>query len=122
MNSIYLGTITIDCADEQVLCDFYHNLLGWKKTLLHNHHAVCSDNNVVFLFIQEDDYMPPIWPEKAGQQQKQIHFDFGVPDVEAAVQFAQSLGAVTAAEQFGSRDEYVTMLDPAGHPFCLCKV
>ena len=30
------------------------------------------------------------------------------------------VGAVKAAEQFGG-DDFVTLLDPAGHPFCLCR-
>ena len=30
------------------------------------------------------------------------------------------LGAIKAAAQFGG-DDYVTLLDPEGHPFCLCK-
>ena len=48
-----------------------------------------------------------------------MHFDFQVPDVKAAVEYAVSLGAVKASQQFGG-DEFVTMIDPAGHPFCLC--
>ena len=120
MDNIYLGTITIDCNDEVALCEFYHNLLGWKKTFLYGHTAVRSETGVTFLFIEEEDYVPPVWPEKAGFQQKQIHFDFGVPNVAAAVEHALVLGASTAAKQFGNSDEYVVMLDPAGHPFCLC--
>jgi hypothetical protein len=72
-----------------------------------------------FLFIEEEDYVPPVWPEESGEQQKQMHFDFYVPDISAAVRYAESLGAVKATSQFGGND-FVTMLDPAGHPFCLC--
>jgi Glyoxalase-like domain len=42
-----------------------------------------------------------------------------VDDVMAAVEYAKSLGASEADSQFG-KNEWVTMLDPAGHPFCLC--
>ena len=48
-----------------------------------------------------------------------MHFDFQVPDLQAAVEYAQSLGAIKATAQFGG-SEFVTMIDPAGHPFCLC--
>ena len=120
MDKIRLGTITIDCGDEQALCDFYHGLLGWEKAVLYSHPAVCSENGVTFLFIEEEDYVPPVWPEKTGVQQKQIHFDFGVTKVAVAVGRALALGATIAAEQFGDVDEFVTLTDPAGHPFCLC--
>ena len=59
-------------------------------------------------------------PEENGRQQKQMHFDFQVDDVAAAVGKAEALGAVKTEAQFGG-NLFVTMLDPAGHPFCLCK-
>ena len=48
-----------------------------------------------------------------------MHFDFQVPNVPEAVAYAESIGARKAAEQYGGED-FVTMLDPDGHPFCLC--
>ena len=109
----------VDCGDEQALCEFYQKLLGWEKREMYGRPALRSADGVIFLFIEEEDYVPPVWPEEAGAQQKQMHFDFQVPDVAAAIDYAVSLGAVQAASQFGGSD-FVTMLDPAGHPFCLC--
>lgn len=119
IEKISLGNIMIDCDDEQKLCKFYHGLLGWERRVLFGRSALCSSDGLIFLFKEEPDYSPPKWPEEKGKQQKQMHFDFQVPDVAAAVAHAQSLGAVKAAAQFGN-GEYVTMIDPAGHPFCLC--
>lgn len=82
--------------------------------------AVRSSNGIVFLFIEEPDYVAPAWPEENGKQQKQMHFDFQVDNVEETVKKAEKLGAVKAKAQYG-RKHFVTMLDPAGHPFCLCK-
>jgi predicted enzyme related to lactoylglutathione lyase len=76
---------------------------------------------MVFLFVEETDYIRPVWPEEEGRQQTQMHFDFQVPDVAKAVKYAEALGAVRAPAQFGS-GEFVTMLDPVGHPFCLCDM
>ena len=64
--------------------------------------------------------MPPVWPEKDGCQQKQMHFDFQVDSVPEAVEKALELGAVKAPVQYGG-EQFVTLLDPAGHPFCLCR-
>ncbi len=119
IQGICMGNVMVDCADGVKLCDFYGALLGWEKCELYGNPAVRSENGIVLLFAEEEDYTPPVWPEQAGKQQKQMHFDFQVPDVEAAVREAEALGAVKAREQFGGSD-FVTMLDPAGHPFCLC--
>ena len=119
IQEIRLGNVMVDCDDEQKLCEFYHQLLGWEKCELFERPAVRSENGIVFLFIQEKNYIPPIWPEESGKQQKQMHFDFQVPDVQAAVQQAETLGAVKVALQFGGK-HFTTMIDPAGHPFCLC--
>ena len=119
IDGISLGTITIDCGDAKKLCDFYTGLLGWEKLELYGMPAARGGNGTVFLFVQEEDYVPPVWPEEDGKQQKQIHLDFQVPDVAAAVQAAEALGAVKAKAQFGG-EYFTTMIDPAGHPICLC--
>ena len=121
IEGIQLGNVMIDCGDEQALCPFYENLLGWRRSVLFSRPALTSESGLVFLFIQEADYVSPIWPEEPDKQQKQMHFDFQVPDVRLAVDTALALGAKRANTQFGGGDEeFVTMLDPAGHPFCLC--
>ncbi len=121
MQEVYmLGNIMVDCANEKKLQSFYAELLGWEKGELFARPAVKGPNGIVFLFCEEPDYVPPVWPEEAGKQQKQMHFDFQVEDIPGAIRRAERLGAKKAAAQFGG-DEFFTMLDPAGHPFCLCR-
>ena len=121
INGIQLGNVMIDCDDENLLCSFYESLLGWQRCSLFGRPSLTSESGLICLFVQEEDYVPPVWPEQPNRQQKQMHFDFQVPDVPAAVEQAISLGARRAEAQFGSEDEaFVTMIDPAGHPFCLC--
>lgn len=117
---VSLGNVMVDCDDERKLQAFYGELLGWEMCELFARPAVRSANGIVFLFIEEPGYIPPVWPEKDGQQQKQMHFDFQVDDVLMMTQKAEKLGAIRAKEQFGG-DDFVTMFDPAGHPFCLCR-
>lgn len=127
IEGIRFGNVTVDCPDEEALCGFYEKLLGWKRQDCWGHPALSSpDGAHFFLFIQEKGadmlpYVPPVWPEQPGKQQKQMHFDFQVPDVPAAVACAEKLGAVKAPAQFGG-DAFTTMFDPAGHPFCLCAI
>lgn len=119
-SEVVLGNVMVDCDDEKKLQDFYGDLLGWEKCELYARPAVRNSTGVAFLFIEEADYIRPVWPEEEGKQQKQMHFDFQVGDLPEMVKKAESLGAVKAKDQFGG-NEWVTMLDPAGHPFCLCR-
>jgi hypothetical protein len=48
-----------------------------------------------------------------------IHFDIEVGDLDEAVAEAVALGARVAADQ--PNDNVRVLLDPAGHPFCLCQ-
>jgi len=117
---VTLGNIMVDCDDELKLQTFYGELLGWEKCKLFGRPAVKSSNGIVFLFIEEPNYIRPIWPEEDGKQQKQMHFDFQVDNVLMMVKKAESLGGTKANDQFGG-DDFITMIDPAGHPFCLCR-
>lgn len=116
---IKLGNVMIDCRNDLALCSFYELLLGWRRSELFGCPALTSNEGIVFLFMRENDYLPPVWPEEEGRQQKQMHFDFQVPNVPEAVAYAESIGARKAAEQYGGAD-FATMFDPEGHPFCLC--
>lgn len=119
-NEVILGNVMVDCDDERKLQKFYSKLLGWEMCELFARPAVRSSSGIVFLFIEEKDYVRPVWPEESGAQQKQMHFDFQVDDLETAVREAIALGAVKSEAQFGGSD-FVTLFDPAGHPFCLCR-
>jgi hypothetical protein len=48
-----------------------------------------------------------------------MHLDFQVADLDAAVAAAVALGAETATRQ--PQAHVRVLIDPAGHPFCLCK-
>ena len=116
-----IGDLMIDCANPERARDFYANLMDWEKTTAYNCLALKTDNGMTILFAEIDiPYAPPIWPEEPGKQQKQMHLDFTVDDIESAVEKAVRLGATRAAAQYGG-ESCVTMFDTEGHPFCLCK-
>jgi hypothetical protein len=119
--SIRIDDIMFDCGDARKLADFYASLLGWNsKKLGEGCFSVCAPGQPIrFLCQQESDYVPPVWPEEPGKQQKMIHMDFTVGSLPDAVRRAVSLGAAAAQKQYNP-EQWRTMLDPAGHPFCLC--
>jgi catechol 2,3-dioxygenase-like lactoylglutathione lyase family enzyme len=95
--------------------------MGWEKLTAYGSPAVKTEVGMLILFTTPDvPYVPPVWPEKPGKQQKQMHFNFQVDDLQTAVEEALTLGATKAKEQFGG-NHFVTFLDPEGHPFCLCR-
>lgn len=116
---ITLATVVLDCPDAHALADFYLKLLGWEM--------VRSDHDFVLIkppeggtrlsFQSEADYLPPVWPEREGEQQKMLHLDLRVDDLEEASAHAVAAGASLAEHQPG--DDFRVFLDPAGHPFCL---
>ena len=115
--------VAIDCHDAHVVADFYAALLGWEVTARAADWAQLRDpERGVGLNIQaEPGYTPPVWPENGTDQQKQMHFEVLVTDVEAAAQVVLANGGSEAAWQplDRDRDRLRVMLDPAGHPFCL---
>lgn len=120
IKGICLGNIAIDCKDAVRLRSFYAEILGWDACIMYNCPALRSQLGLVLLFMEADfEYAKPVWPEDIGKQQKQMHFDFQVDDLLAAVLQAEALGACKAESQFGGND-FITMFDPEGHPFCLC--
>ncbi|MGV8846528.1 VOC family protein [Tessaracoccus sp.] len=113
-----LIAITIDCSDADRLADFYAKLSGGEVTYSDAEYgyaqATVAGNTVNFQKVHS--YTPPQWPGQEHAQQ--FHLDFRVGDLDAAVAHAISLGATKALEQ--PSDGYAVMIDPDGHPFCLC--
>jgi hypothetical protein len=75
IKGICLGNIMVDCNDEQGLCEFYHKLLGWEKSKMFGRLALKKDG-IVFLFIEEDNYIPPTWPEEDGNSKSKCILTF----------------------------------------------
>lgn len=123
---IKLYAVTIDCKKPYELAEFYAKLLGWEIAYSGDDFVCLGAKGaaqgayVGITFQRNPDYIPPVWPDKEGCQQQMTHLDFAVNDVESAVKHAVECGAKTAAEQFS--DGWTVMLDPEGHPFCLCRM
>ena len=114
-------SIMVDCQKTDKLRDFYAQLTEWDQGF--HRSTLIPENRTIICFMESEgdfDYTPPVWPEEPGKQQKQMHFLFQVDDLPCAVEEAVRLGAGKAAAQYGN-EQFVTMLDTQGHPFCLCS-
>lgn len=113
------ATVVLDCPDAHRLSDFYAELLGWSPTVVEEDWVLMRNpsGGTGLSFQSEPDYVKPTWPEEPDRQQKMLHIDFLVDDLEAAAEHALACGAMLAPEQF--LPGVLVFLDPAGHPFCL---
>lgn len=119
-------SFTLDCENPYELAKFYASLLKWDIAFYNEEYACIGapgTNQGAYpgiTFQRNSVYKPPVWPEKPGAQQQMAHMDFAVNDLEEAVQYAIQRGAASANEQFSGY--WKVMLDPEGHPFCLCQM
>lgn len=110
----------IEAPDPTLLAHFYSRLLDWPighqepGTVI----LAAPEGAIYIVFQLAIGYEAPTWPPVDGQQRTMMHFDFQVGDLDTAVAEAVELGATIA--QFQPNDNVRVLIDPAGHPFCLC--
>lgn len=123
-----LDAVVLDTDDVPALLDFYCGLLNWEKKFCEPSTVAaaaspCGRTRILLQY--NPHYVPPVWPDAPQAQQQQAHLDFEVytqEDMRRMVERAKALGAREPACQYGVRDGktlWYTLLDPAGHPFCL---
>lgn len=114
--------IIFDCPDPEALAIFYARFLGGSvEGDPHGGFSVAA-KGLTLGFQQDENYERPVFLGNPGDQQPMVHMDIAVANREKAVEFALSLGATWPREQFCQPDwdvQWTTLLDPAGHPFCL---
>jgi hypothetical protein len=110
-------SIVIDCPDPGVLATFYGTMLDWKVDIVSDDWAdIRADYGQCISFQRVDDSTAPSWPTQ--QLPQQMHLDVIVDDLDTAESEVRALGATTHPDQPGTT--FRVLLDPAGHPFCLC--
>lgn len=117
-----LLAVCLDTSDAGRLAQFYADLTGGEVSGVYPDYGYASAEvlGTTLNFQTVADYRAPTWPGQEHPQQ--FHLDFRVPDLEAATEHALALGATTAATQPAAEvgGAWRVMLDPDGHPFCLC--
>jgi catechol 2,3-dioxygenase-like lactoylglutathione lyase family enzyme len=120
-------SVTIGAPDPRALAAFYARLLGTEVAVSEPARPgnppedgwaqLRAEGAPTLNFEYERDYVPPVWPSRAGEQQIMEHLDIQVDDLEAATTWAIECGARLA--DFQPQDLVRVLYDPAGHPFCL---
>jgi predicted enzyme related to lactoylglutathione lyase len=115
-----LRSVIFDAPDVPRLAEFYRELTGW--TIVDDDPAwtVLALPNQRRLCLQlAPDHVPPRWPDPEHPQH--LHLDLLTRDIEAAAARAVELGASRLAATDAGDSAWVTLADPAGHPFDLCR-
>jgi hypothetical protein len=111
-------SLVLDCPDPRPIAAFYGALLDWDVEASDDWADVRSpDRQQCLSFQPVADFRAPAWPGQDVPQQ--MHLDVVVEDLDAAEAPVLELGATKHDHQPGTT--FRVFLDPAGHPFCLCR-
>ncbi len=105
--------LTLDCADaesQERLRTFYADALGGDVV-----EGSVRARGLLLSFQALPNYEPPNWPNAGAQ----VHFEWAVEDLDAALDWLQELGGSLAEHHDPDDLGMRVMLDPAGHPFCV---
>jgi catechol-2,3-dioxygenase len=111
-----LELVALDAPDIEKLASFYAELAGWEIIRKDSDWiTVRTGDGQEIAFQLAPDHVAPQWPGQEHPQQ--FHLDLLVDGYEAAAGRAIGLGATRLADG----PTWVTLADPAGHPFDLCQ-
>jgi catechol 2,3-dioxygenase-like lactoylglutathione lyase family enzyme len=111
-----LDIAIFDAPDIEKEGRFYAELTGWDVVRQDaERFGLRAPNGQEIEFQRAPDHVAPQWP---GQElPQQFHLDLQVADPKAQAERAIGLGATHLRDG----DTWITMADPAGHPFDLCQ-
>ncbi|MFF4502490.1 VOC family protein [Streptomyces sp. NPDC001401] len=120
-------SVVIDCPDPLALAEFYAAVVGGTPHVQEEDWVVLEAPGVPRLaFNLEPGFRPPAWPREDGNAQ-QFHLDLDAgstwEEVDAAEKKVLELGArLLRREKDQVEEDFRVFADPAGHPFCLCRI
>jgi len=111
-----LDIAIFDAPDIEKEGRFYAELTGWDVVRQDAERSgLRAPNGQEIEFQRAPDHVAPQWP---GQElPQQFHLDVQVADPKAQAERAIGLGA----SHLRDGETWITMADPAGHPFDLCQ-
>jgi catechol 2,3-dioxygenase-like lactoylglutathione lyase family enzyme len=118
--------VVIDCSDPRALAEFYARVGGGEPKAEDEEWVVLRiPDGPRIGFQRVEGYTPPEWP-RADRNPQQFHLDFDAgstwEEVDAAHEKVLALGARPLDVEDREKKDFMVYADPAGHPFCLCRI
>ncbi|TWV36384.1 VOC family protein [Streptomyces misionensis] len=118
--------IVLDCRDPHALAAFYAAVAGGTPQAESDDWVVLQIPDGPRLGFQlAPDHTPPEWP-RADHNGQQLHIDFDAgstwAEIDAAHERVLALGARPLDLEDREKKDFQVYADPAGHPFCLCRI
>ena len=108
--------IVLDCADPQKLAEFWSKALAYEIGGFAEQWGMLKGPG-------DDDVMLLQRVDEPKSVKNRMHLDITTPDIEAKAKELETLGATRLTpeplKQFNS--VWITMADPEGNEFCVCK-
>lgn len=108
--------IVLDCADPELLAKFWSKALGYEIAGFAEQWGMLKGPRDGDVFLLQKVPEP-----KSGKNR--MHIDVTTPDIEAKAKELEGVGASRLTpeplSQFNST--WITMADPEGNEFCVCK-
>ena len=118
--------VVFDCPDPRALAAFYAAVAGGTPQVEAEDWVVLQIPDGPRLGFQlAEDHTPPQWP-RADRDGQQMHVDLDAgstwAEIDAAHEKVLALGARPLDLEDREKKDFQVYADPAGHPFCLCRI
>ncbi|MGK5697512.1 VOC family protein [Streptomyces sp. URMC 128] len=119
-------SVVVDCPDPRELARFYARVGGGTPEDDDPDWVVLRiPDGPRLAFQRSPGYTPPEWP-RSDRNAQQFHLDFDGgstwEEIDAAEERVLGLGARVLDREDYEKKDFRVYADPAGHPFCLCRI
>jgi hypothetical protein len=121
-----LRSVVVDCPDPHALAAFYAEVGGGTPRAEADDWVVLAvPDGPRIAFQRAPGLTPPEWP-RSDRNAQQFHLDFDAgstwEEMDAAHERVLALGARPLDLEDREKKDFMVYADPAGHPFCLCRI
>ena len=110
-----MGSVVIDCADPASLCEFWAAVTGYETR---------DEDDDGWRMLRGPAGQPNIGFQRVPEPKRvknRVHVDLYAADEEAAAARIEALGATRLYVSEDPDDVFITLADPEGNEFCVCR-